>query len=141
MLQLKYFSQLFPLFSDTMAQAIIRRHLTANSRVRARFSPCGIFGRQSGTGTRYSPSSLVLPCQYPPWLSILKNHLGNEQWWPQFRDVVSPHWHEQHCHFIGSWEWTSLPWYHRPIWQQCVLIQASNVEAIIQIFIWYSHAH
>jgi hypothetical protein len=28
-------------------------------------------------------------------------HLGDEQnacWWPQFRDIVSPHRHEQHEH-------------------------------------------
>jgi hypothetical protein len=35
----------------------------------------------------------------PPWFSMLIYHLGDEQqarWWPQFRDVVSPHRHEHH---------------------------------------------
>jgi hypothetical protein len=34
----------------------------------------------------------------PQCFSILIYHLGDEQlarWWPQFRDTVSPHWHEQ----------------------------------------------
>jgi hypothetical protein len=33
----------------------------------------------------------------PPWFSILIYHLRDEQqarWWPQFRDVVSPHRHD-----------------------------------------------
>jgi hypothetical protein len=34
----------------------------------------------------------------PPWLCILMYHQGDEQyarWWKQFRDIVSPHRHEQ----------------------------------------------
>jgi hypothetical protein len=47
-----------------MAQAVSRRLLTAESRVRARVNPCEIFGGQSGTGTGFSPSFSVDPCQY-----------------------------------------------------------------------------
>jgi hypothetical protein len=43
-----------------MAQVVSRRPLTAEARV----NPYGIFGGQSGTGTGFSPSSSVLPCQY-----------------------------------------------------------------------------
>jgi hypothetical protein len=35
---------------------------------------------------------------FPWWLSILVCHLGEEKsvcWWPQFRDMISPHWHEE----------------------------------------------
>jgi hypothetical protein len=46
-----------------MAQVVSRRPLTAEARVRARVNPCGICG-QSGTGTGFSPSYLVFPCQY-----------------------------------------------------------------------------
>jgi hypothetical protein len=47
-----------------MAQAVSRRPLTAEARVRSRVGPCGICGGQSGTGTGFSPSTLVFPCQF-----------------------------------------------------------------------------
>jgi hypothetical protein len=48
-----------------MAQAVSRRHPTAESRVRSRVIPCGICGGQSGTGTGFfPPSSSVFPCQF-----------------------------------------------------------------------------
>jgi hypothetical protein len=47
-----------------MAQAVSRRPSTAESRVRSRVSPCGVCGGQSGTGTGFSPSTLVFPCQF-----------------------------------------------------------------------------
>jgi hypothetical protein len=40
-----------------MAQAVNRQLLTAESRVRALISPCGICGGQSGAGTGFSPNS------------------------------------------------------------------------------------
>jgi hypothetical protein len=47
-----------------MAQAVSRRPLTAEDRVRSRVSPCGICGGQSGTGKGFSPSTSVFPCQF-----------------------------------------------------------------------------
>jgi hypothetical protein len=41
-----------------------RRPLTAEPRVRSSASPCGICGGQSGNGTRFSPNTSVLPCQF-----------------------------------------------------------------------------
>ena len=47
-----------------MAQALSRRPLTAEARVRSRVIPCGICGGQSGIGTGLSPRSSVLPYQF-----------------------------------------------------------------------------
>jgi hypothetical protein len=47
-----------------MAQAVSRRPLTAEARVRARVNPCGIYGSQNGTRTGFSTSSSVFSCQY-----------------------------------------------------------------------------
>jgi hypothetical protein len=60
-----------------MAQAVSRRSLTAEYRVRARVGPCKTCGGRSGAGIgdlrviRYSPVSVI-----PPWLSVLMDHLG-----------------------------------------------------------------
>jgi hypothetical protein len=53
-----------PPLGPAMAQAVSRRPPTAEARVRSRVSPCGICGGQSGTGTVFSPSSSVFPCQF-----------------------------------------------------------------------------
>jgi hypothetical protein len=47
-----------------MAQVVSHRPLTAETQVRALVNTCGICGGQSGTGTGFSLSSSVFPCQY-----------------------------------------------------------------------------
>jgi hypothetical protein len=61
-------SHLFKLYNmdRAMAQAVSRWPLMAEARVRCPVSPCGICGGQSGTGTRFSPSTSVFPCHFIP---------------------------------------------------------------------------
>jgi hypothetical protein len=47
-----------------MAQAVSRRPLTAEARVRSLVGPCVICGGQSGTGTGFSPITSVFLCQF-----------------------------------------------------------------------------
>ena len=47
-----------------MAQAVSRRPLTAEGRVRSRVGPCGICGKRSGNGTGFSQSTSVFPGQF-----------------------------------------------------------------------------
>jgi hypothetical protein len=75
-----------------MAKAVSHRPLAAEIRVRARASPCGICGGQSGTGTVFPPNSSVVSCQHQSTV-VLHSHISCEgeqlaSWWPQFRDVV-----------------------------------------------------
>ena len=44
---------LTPPYSCAMAQAISRRYLIADARVRSQFGPCGIFGGQSAIWTSF----------------------------------------------------------------------------------------
>ena len=47
-----------------MAQAVSRRPLTAETRIRSQASPCGICGAQSGTATGFSTSTSVFHSQF-----------------------------------------------------------------------------
>jgi hypothetical protein len=47
-----------------MAQAVSRRPLTAEARVRSPVSPYEICGGQSGTETGFSPEYFGFPCQF-----------------------------------------------------------------------------
>jgi hypothetical protein len=53
-----------------IAQAVSRRRLAAKGRVRSQFSPCWIFGGQSGTATGFSLSLSVSPVNIIPPLLI-----------------------------------------------------------------------
>jgi hypothetical protein len=51
-------------FVRAIAQVVSRRPFTAEARVRALVSPCGVYGGKNGTGTCFSSSRSVFPCQY-----------------------------------------------------------------------------
>jgi hypothetical protein len=78
-----------------MAQVVSRRPLTAEAPIRAVVSPCGICGRQSGTGIGCWPSS-VLPshCQCHPTVAS-HTRVSSGGWtnkapcWPLFRDSLT----------------------------------------------------
>jgi hypothetical protein len=79
-----------------MSQAVSRRHLAAEARViYVKFVVNKVaLGQGSLLVLRFPPVNII-----PPWFSLLISHLGDEQqphWWPQFRDTVSLHRHEQH---------------------------------------------
>jgi hypothetical protein len=48
---------------DPIAEAIVCRRFTAESRLRVDGSPYGFCGVHSGRGLDFSPSTSVLPCQ------------------------------------------------------------------------------
>jgi hypothetical protein len=60
-----------------MTHVVNRRPLTTEAPVRARVNPCGICSGQSGTGTGFSPSSSVSPCQYIVISSQVLFHNGS----------------------------------------------------------------
>jgi hypothetical protein len=55
-----------------------RRPFTAEAQARARVSPCGICGEQSGNGTGFSPCCSGFSCQYHVTVAI-HAHWGDEQ--------------------------------------------------------------
>jgi hypothetical protein len=58
-----------------VAGAVSRRPLTIEVRVQSRVNPCEICGGQSGTGTGFSPSTSVSPCQFiPPIFNNVEKH-------------------------------------------------------------------
>jgi hypothetical protein len=57
-----------------MAQAVSRRPVAVEYRVRDLLSPCGTCGGQSGSVTGFSPTSSVFPCQYNSTVA-LRNHI------------------------------------------------------------------
>jgi hypothetical protein len=72
--------------------------VTDLARVRARSSPCAICGGKVALGQvflrvlRFSLVSITSPC-FSTHIS-----LGDEQrtcWWPQFKNIILPHRHEQ----------------------------------------------
>jgi hypothetical protein len=77
-----------------VAQAVSRWTLTVEARFRGRVEICG---GQSVASRVFSLSSSVSPVSsIPPWFHT--HYLGDEQWarlWPQFRDIVLHHRHEQ----------------------------------------------
>ena len=64
-----------------MALAVSRRPLNAEARVRFRVGPCVICGGESGTGTSFSPSASIFPCQFHSTDAPLKAEWAPEPVW------------------------------------------------------------
>jgi hypothetical protein len=63
-----------------MTQAVSSWPLKSEARVRSRFSPCRICGRQGGTGIGFYQRYSVFPVNIiPPRLSVLIYRPGDEQ--------------------------------------------------------------
>jgi hypothetical protein len=60
-----------------MAQAVSRRPLTAEARVRAGVSPCGIWGGQRGLGQVFLSYSMF-PCQRHPTVAPYSYSLSRD---------------------------------------------------------------
>jgi hypothetical protein len=59
-----------------MAQSVSCRPLTAEIRVRDQVSPYGIYDRQSGSMTGFSPSYSVFRCQYYSTMAAVHTHIS-----------------------------------------------------------------
>jgi hypothetical protein len=81
-----------------MAQAVSRRPLTAEAQDCTGVNPCGICTGQNVIEAGYSTSSWVFSCQYHSTVTLHTHMTPRDEqqarWWPQFRDIVSPHRHE-----------------------------------------------
>jgi hypothetical protein len=65
-----------------IVQAVGRRPVTAEARVRCRVSPCGIYGAQSGTGTGFSTNTPFSSVNMiPPVLRYLEKRKTNHLHW------------------------------------------------------------
>jgi hypothetical protein len=74
-----------------MAQVVSHRPLTAEARV----TSCGICGAQRGTGTDFSPSSSVFPCQYHSTVALHTLISSGGRTVGPLVATVSPRRHEQ----------------------------------------------
>jgi hypothetical protein len=95
-----------------MVQAVGRRPVTAESRVRLQSSPCEICGEQSGNGTCFSPTTSVFPYRYhtkndpySSYMSFVPEGQTGEASKPPKNNALSEmggHWTEKHCHVFQS---------------------------------------
>jgi hypothetical protein len=82
-----------------MAQAVSRRSLKTEARVRVRVKPYEISHGKRGTSRGFLwVIRFYLLSVIPLWFSITTYNLGYKKqarWWPKFGDTVSSHQHEQ----------------------------------------------
>jgi hypothetical protein len=109
-----------------MGQAVSRRPLTAEARVRALVSPCGVCGGKSDTGTGFSLSSWAFPCQCHSTVA-LHTHISSGGWTiGPFETAV-----QRHSLTPLTWTW-KIPWViessvtERWSWTLCWLFQHTS---------------
>jgi hypothetical protein len=112
-----------------MAQVVSHRPVPAEARVHLRVNPCGIYSWQSGTGTGFSPSSSVFPCQYHSTVA-----LQTRITWGMCNMLTSVG--------IHAWVWPTPPSGEKTrgleaVWKRCVQFKTSgmHIKSFINIYV------
>jgi hypothetical protein len=114
-----------------MAQVISRRPLTAETLIRARINPRGICGGESGSGTGFSQSSSVFPCQYHSTVALQTPNVSRH---PRLGFRPTPHSRKKIPSFHATWRFIAMltTVFNRSL-NYARLIQSTNLSKSILV--------